>query len=133
MSFSTTARSTADRRTTSSDNASGRSKAPTPTYGGSRADSRRPLSPSASGPHKRTVSGSQRTSKNVEEKRTERVQVTTRETLTSRTKSPDRRPAPPPNPEKGKASENVKSSAEYRPKSSKGEIPQGSIRPCRDY
>ena len=44
--------------------------------------------------HKRIPSGSQRSGRNVEERRTERVQVTTRETLTSRTRSPDRRPGP---------------------------------------
>ncbi len=45
--------------------------------------------------HKRIVSGSQRPSRVVEERRTERAHITSRETLTSRVKSPERRPAPP--------------------------------------
>ncbi|KAK0718227.1 Spc98 family-domain-containing protein [Lasiosphaeria miniovina] len=45
--------------------------------------------------HKRTASGNPRqTSRSVEERRTEKVQVTTRETLVSRTRSPDRRSGP---------------------------------------
>jgi gamma-tubulin complex component 2 len=51
--------------------------------------------PSAGGVgHKRMPSSSQRASRNVEERRTERVHVTTRETFTSRARSPERRPAP---------------------------------------
>jgi len=62
-----------------------------------RPDGKRSHSPqpSAGGAtHKRMPSGSQRASRNIEERRTERVHVTTRETLTSRVKSPERRPAP---------------------------------------
>lgn len=116
MSFSNS-RSSVDRRTTSNDSAPGPQKAaPQQKQGGS-------------GPHKRTASGNQRTSKNVEERRTERVQVTTRETLTSRTRSPERRTAPQAHQEKGKANENVKTSFDYGPRPSKGEMPQGSLEP----
>ncbi|OIW31767.1 hypothetical protein CONLIGDRAFT_572794 [Coniochaeta ligniaria NRRL 30616] len=64
-----------------------------------RSDSRRQDRPSpqpsnVSTSHKRTASGNPRpTSRAVEERRTERVQVTTRETLVSRTRSPERRSA----------------------------------------
>lgn len=62
-----------------------------------RGDGRMPHSQPLGGPpsHKRMPSGSQRSGRNVEERSTERVQVTTRETLISRTRSPDRRPGPP--------------------------------------
>lgn len=62
-----------------------------------RSDPKRPGRPSPqpsniSAAHKRTASGNPRpTSRTVEERRTERVQVTTKETLVSRTRSPDRR------------------------------------------
>lgn len=50
---------------------------------------------SASTSHKRSASGNPRpTSRVVDERRTEKVQVTTRETLVSRTRSPVRRSAP---------------------------------------
>ncbi|KAK3390494.1 Spc98 family-domain-containing protein [Podospora didyma] len=50
---------------------------------------------SSSTAHKRTASGNPRqaSSRSVDERRTERVQVTTRETLVSRTRSPERRSA----------------------------------------
>ncbi|KAK0629795.1 Spc98 family-domain-containing protein [Bombardia bombarda] len=50
----------------------------------------------AAPPHKRTASGNPRptTRTVVDERRTEKVQVTTRETLVARTRSPDRRGAP---------------------------------------
>lgn len=73
----------------------------------------------------------QRNGKNVEERRTERVQVTTRETLTSRARSPDRKPAPPMQQERTKVFEPSKTfSAETRPKSSKSETPQGMSYSC---
>jgi gamma-tubulin complex component 2 len=62
-----------------------------------RPDGKRPHSPqplAGGAAHKRMPSGSQRTSRNVEERRTEKVHVTTRETLTSRVRSPERRLAP---------------------------------------
>ena len=61
-----------------------------------RSDGRTPQSPQPPGggpTHKRMPSGSQRISRNVEERRTEKVQVITRETLTSRIRSPDQRPS----------------------------------------
>jgi gamma-tubulin complex component 2 len=60
-----------------------------------RPDSKRtsrasPQPSNVSAAHKRTISGNPRPASRVaEEKRTERTQVTTRETLTSRTRSPD--------------------------------------------
>jgi len=68
--------------------------------GGSKSErpdgkrSRSPQSSAGGAAHKRMPSGSQRASRNVEERRTERVHVTTRETLTSRVRSPERRPPP---------------------------------------
>jgi gamma-tubulin complex component 2 len=62
-----------------------------------RPDGKRSHSPQPSvggAAHKRMPSGPQRASRNIEERRTERVHVTTRETLTSRVRSPERRPAP---------------------------------------
>lgn len=64
-----------------------------------RSDSRRqdrssPQLSNVSTSHKRTASGNARpTNRAVEERRTERTQVTTRETLVSRTRSPERRSA----------------------------------------
>ncbi|KAH8592902.1 spindle pole body component alp4 [Bisporella sp. PMI_857] len=76
--------------------------------------------------HKRTASGSQR-SKMVEERRTERVQVTTRETVTSRTKSPERRMPPA---ERAKPKEpNRTPSMENGPRSSRAETSQGPWNP----
>jgi gamma-tubulin complex component 2 len=78
-----------------------------------RQDARRPKSPQASthsAQHKRMPSGSQRMGRVVDERRTDRVHVTTRETVTTRTRSPDRRtanagapPAPPRPMETSKA------------------------------
>jgi gamma-tubulin complex component 2 len=68
-----------------------------------RSDSVRP-GPSPQPPlfsttHKRSASGNPRpASRAVEERRTERVQVTTKETLVSRTRSPDRRAVPQERP-----------------------------------
>jgi gamma-tubulin complex component 2 len=59
---------------------------------GKRSHSPQPSADSAA--HKRMPSGSQRASRGVEERRTERVHVTTRETLTSRVRSPERHQAP---------------------------------------
>jgi len=63
-----------------------------------RSDSRKygpsPQAAFAQTSHKRTASGNPRpSSRAVEERRTERVQVTTKETLVSRTRSPERRAA----------------------------------------
>jgi gamma-tubulin complex component 2 len=104
MSSSSTARvsSRAERRTTN-DNGSAQPRAPSGQTGsrGERLDSRRTQSPqpaTTGTSHKRTASGSQRTNRGLEERRTERVQVLTRETLTTSTRNPDRRSAPSAQP-----------------------------------
>jgi gamma-tubulin complex component 2 len=90
----------AERRV-ANENGPARARAPSAQERGSqspRADPRRSKYPptSASGTtHRRAVSSSQGLKGAGEERRTERVQVTTRETLTSRTRSPERRPGPP--------------------------------------
>ena len=122
--------SRSERRTT---NDNGSSRAPSGQQGGSRAerqDPRRPPSPQASvagTTHKRTASSSQRTKGGVEERRTERVQVTTRETVTSRTRSPERRPGPSVQPqERVKLGEAGRAyPGDPRPKSSKVEAHLG--------
>lgn len=78
--------------------------------------------------HKRTASGAQRTNRGLEERRTERVQVTTRETLTTRTRSPDRRSAPSAQPaERQRLAEPSRAYiGDPRPKASKSEAPQQS-------
>lgn len=89
-------------RRTATDNASLRPRAPSVLSGSKngRSDGRRMQSPpghqstSSGSTHRKTTSNSQRMKPGVEERRTERVQVTTRETLTSRAKSPDRRRPP---------------------------------------
>jgi gamma-tubulin complex component 2 len=119
--------SSRSERRTANDN--GNSRAPHGQQEGrtERQDPRRPPSPqtSAAGTtHKRTTSGSQRTRGGVEERRTERVQVTTRETLT-RTRSPERRPGPSLQPqERAKTSEAGRAySGDPRPRSTKPETP----------
>ncbi|KAI1409342.1 Spc98 family-domain-containing protein [Hypoxylon sp. FL1857] len=60
--------------------------------------------------HKRSASGNPRpASRSTEERRTERVTVTTKEKLISRTRSPERRPKDAPQPEKWKPKEATKS------------------------
>jgi len=135
MSSSSTARvsSRAERRTTN-DNGTAQPRAPSGQTGGrgERLDPRRTQSPqpSTAGPsHKRTASGSQRTNRGVEERRTERVQITTRETLT-RTRSPERNSAPSaPPPERQRPAEPSRAySGEPRPKPSKPDtLPQGQF------
>lgn len=95
-----------------------------------RTDGKRSHSPQASAggtAHKRMPSGSQRASRNVEERRTERVHITTRETLTSRVRSPERRPAPTaPASERPKPGDGVKANIlDLGSKSSKAEQIQG--------
>lgn len=122
--------SLADRRI-ANDNATARPRGPSGHQGGSRSerDPRRPPSPQASASshaHRRATSSSQRTKGGVDERRTERVQVTTRETLTSRTKSPERRAAPQvQQQERARPSDIRTNSGDYRSKSSKTEPPQG--------
>ncbi|KAL3418251.1 Spindle pole body component alp4 [Phlyctema vagabunda] len=97
-------------------------------------DTRRQQSPQPSGTgpaHRKTASSSQRNGRPAEERRTERVQITTRETLTSRTKSPERRPAPPAQQsERTRPNEHSRTiSGDPRPKSSKSETPQAPWKP----
>lgn len=120
-------------RRIANENAS-RPRLPSGQQGGTRTerDSRRPQSPQASTSgttHRRTASNSQRTKGGVEERRTERVQVTTRETLTSRTRSPERRPAPPmQQQERTRPSEASRTnSGDHRPRLSKAEASQGTV------
>ena len=131
MSSSSTARgsSRAERRTTN-DYGSAQPRAPSGQTGsrGERLDPRgtRSPQPSTAGmSHKRTASGSQRTNRGVEERRTERVQVTTRETLTTRTRSPDRRSASSTQPtERQRPAEPSRAYlGDPRPKPSKPEAP----------
>ncbi len=80
--------------------------------------------------HKRTASGNPRPASRttaVDERRTEKVQVTTRETLVSRTKSPERRGVPSAAKEKAKAAEAAKvRPPDARPKDPRvSPLPQG--------
>ncbi len=80
----------------------------------------------ASTSHKRSASGNPRpTSRLVDERRTEKVQVTTRETLVTRTRSPVRRSAPD---ERTRAPDGQKQRApEPRPREARPEpSPQGT-------
>lgn len=134
MSSSSNARvpisSRAERRT-ANENGSQQPRAPS-GLGGSkveRSDPGRTQSPqpsSVGAGHRRAPSGSQRLKREVEERRTERVQVTTRETVTSRTRSPDRRSAVPQQPERTRPSEPSRQYApDNRPRSApKPESPQ---------
>ncbi|CZR62475.1 probable spindle pole body component 97 [Phialocephala subalpina] len=83
-----------------------------------------PQPPASGTTHRRTASGTQRTNRNVEERRTERVQVTTRETVTSRTRSPER---PRPSAQQTERTRPPEPSRTYsensRPRSSKAEAP----------
>jgi gamma-tubulin complex component 2 len=80
-----------------------------------RLDGKRSHSPPPSvgaAGHKRMPSGSQHASRNVEERRTERFHVTTRETMTSRVRSQEQRPAPSVlASERSKTGEGLKSNA----------------------
>ena len=119
----------AERQTTSDD-----SSAPSTQRDGRRGDhsSRQQHSrkPSASAINdRRTASSSQRTNRGVgvDERRTERVQITTRETVTSRTRSPERRsePLPVQQPERPKASEATRAYPGVpRPQATKADVPQ---------
>lgn len=139
MSSSSNARvlSRTERRT-ATENGTTQPRAPPPPgqqERGSRnewTDPQRTQSPhpsaTSSSTHRRTASGTQRTNRNVEERRTERVQVATRETLT-RTRSPERRPGPSvQQTERSRAPEaNRAYSGDSRPKLSKTEAPPGMI------
>lgn len=136
MSSSTNTRaSSRTERRTATENANTQPRAPSaqqergPKH--DRQDPRRTQSPqpsTASGTtHRRTASGAQRTSRNVEERRTEKIQITTRETLT-RTRSPERRSGPSIHPiERPRASEASRAySGDSRPRSSRAEAPPGT-------
>jgi gamma-tubulin complex component 2 len=135
MSSSSNARvpasSRAERRT-ATENGSQQPRAPSAQAGikSERPDPRQTHSPqpSASGAsHRRAPSGSQRSKREIEERRTERIQVTTRETVTSRTRSPERRPSGPPQPERTRPTDPSRQHAvDHRPRSApKPESPQG--------
>lgn len=137
MSSSSHARvnSRSERRTTN-DNGASQPRAPAGSQRESsrqeKPDQRRTQSPPASivsSSQRRAPSGAQRVSRNLEERRTERVQVHTRETVTSRTRSPERRPPPPSQerPERPRPSDQSRSQAgSTRPKS-QNEIPIGNL------
>jgi gamma-tubulin complex component 2 len=137
MSSSSNARpaSHAERRT-ANENGTARPRVPPSQPGGSRSESRQeprrtqspqppPMAQSSTNTHKRMASGSQR-NKAVEERRIEKVHVTTRETLTTRTRSPERRPASFAQPqERARPKEaSVFNPVDQRPKSSKADAPQ---------
>lgn len=98
-----------------------------------RSDPRRQDRPSpqpsnVSTTHKRTASGNPRPiSRTVEERRTERVQVTTRETLVSRTRSPERRSAATGDRRRAPAEEPKPRAPEAKPREPKVE-PQPPVR-----
>ena len=121
-------------RRIANDNGGSRPRLPSGQQGGSRAerDPRRPQSPQTStsrNTHRRVPSASQRTKSALEERRTERVLVTTKETLTSRTRSPERRPAAQmPQQERARPSEMARAnSTDHRPRLSKAESAQGGL------
>lgn len=90
-----------------------------------RPDVRRRPSPppgAAESNHRRAQSSSQRSNRGVDERRTERVHISSRETVTSRTRSPDRR-APTERP---RANDTSRSRGEeIPPKASKVETQPG--------
>ncbi len=99
-----------------------------------RPDPRRPGPSPQPGPsgtaHKRSASGNvvRPASRAVEERRTERVHVTTKETLVTRTRSPERRSAAS---EKSRTTDGAKQkpvpAADVRPKEARPEpAPQGT-------
>ncbi len=93
-----------------------------------RPDGRQLASPplQSNGSRQGGVPGLQRSSRNLEERRTERLHVTTKETLISRTRSPERRSAPSSHPvEKAKLQDGSKFSVvESRPKTKPAESMQ---------
>lgn len=122
-------------RRIANDNGASRPRLSSGQQGGSKAerDPRRPQSPQTStsgSAHRRVPSTSQRTKSALEERRTERVQVTTRETLTSRTRSPERRSATQmQQQERVRPSEVSRTnSADHRPRLSRAESAQGRLR-----
>ncbi|RKF81450.1 Spindle pole body component alp4 [Golovinomyces cichoracearum] len=99
-------------------------------HGGNRAekgDQRGAQSPQLSisaGAHARLPLNSQRTSRTIEEKRTERVQVTTSEVFTSKTKSPERKSAAMNHREKFRPAESSKiNDGESRAREIRSEVP----------
>ncbi|KAI1005767.1 Spindle pole body component [Podosphaera aphanis] len=100
-----------ERRST---NDTGFSQQPSGQHGRSRAermdrrDTQSPQPSISAGTHIRLPSVSQRTNRTVDEKRTERVRVTTTETITSKTRSPERKSASIVPPERPRAPEPTK-------------------------
>ena len=131
MSSSSNAKTSHTERRTANENGPGRPRQSSGQLGGSRNDrgeGRRPPSPqfsTAGNTHKKMASGSHR-NKMIEERRSEKIQVTTRETLTSRTRSPERRSGPPPIQERVRPKEPARTpSGDNQPKSSRTEPAQG--------
>lgn len=140
MSSSSTNRpSSLVERRIANENATARPRLSSAQSGGTRTerDPRRAQSPqttAAGSAHRRATSSSQRVKSGSEERRMERVQVTTRETVTSRTRSPERRPASQmQHHERSRPGEISRTnSADHRPRLSKAEVVQGiSLRATR--
>lgn len=87
---------------------------------------------SASAAHKRSTSTNARaTGRLVDERRTERVQVTTRETLVTRTKSPERRSAAPSEKSRGSYERlRPQQPVEPRPREQRTEMPPSGMYPA---
>jgi gamma-tubulin complex component 2 len=119
--------SRADRRTTAENGTQPRAPAEQGRSSRTeRPDPRRTQSPPNhhASSHKRGLSGSQRTNRGVEERRTERTHITTRETVT-RIRSPERRSAQVPQPERHRPPELSRTNSnDLRPRSSRAETPQ---------
>ncbi|KAH8804984.1 Spc98 family-domain-containing protein [Xylogone sp. PMI_703] len=122
--------STYTERRTAPDNGTAKPRAPGQgAQKNDRQEARRTQSPQASSGssfHKRDASGPHPLNRGVEERRTERVHITTRETLTSRPRSPERRaPSSMPHPERQKPPDVSRGHPnDARPKSVKPEQPQ---------
>jgi gamma-tubulin complex component 2 len=100
MSSGSNARATASERRTAASNDTGTRPPGSMGSRGERVDSRRQEQ------HRRAALGLQHTGRDVEERRTERVQITTRETLTSRQNVQDKRSGQAVGPtERGKGGE----------------------------
>ncbi|KAI4867104.1 Spc98 family-domain-containing protein [Hypoxylon rubiginosum] len=125
-----------ERRTngTSDNDSNPRPRAQGHASRGSQQEQRSTRSPQSSftnPAHKRTASGNPRpASRSTEERRTERVTITTKEKLISRTKSPERRSKDAPPPEKWRAKEPTKSrQPETKAKEAKPDAPPATWDP----
>ncbi|KAI9054713.1 hypothetical protein LZ554_001864 [Drepanopeziza brunnea f. sp. 'monogermtubi'] len=106
----------------SSSQQSNRGERPDPR--GQHGEQHSPQPSTSAGSHRRTPSGAHRLKPGVEERRTERVLVTTRETVTRRTRSPERRPSSMQPQERPKPENSrMHAGADPRSKSTKVEAP----------